>query len=172
MVHPTEFGYFTTATCLRWKTLLEDNRLKDIVIESLRFLVEHNRVAIYAFVIMPNHLHLAWRFLNGHQRESVQRDFLKYTSQRILQSLRNSRSCLMAELKVDERDRKYQVWERNSLNVPLWTTKVWAQKIGYIHWNPVKAGLCSRPEEYFYSSASTYSNNTNSWDFLTRLAAE
>ena len=28
--------------------------------------------------------------------------------------------------------------------------------IRYIHWNPVKAGLCERPEDYAYSSLKGY----------------
>ena len=30
------------------------------------------------------------------------------------------------------------------------------QKMEYIHYNPVEAGLCSYPEEYKYSSAKFY----------------
>ncbi len=166
MVHHDELGYFTTATCLEWKPLLAEDRFKQIVVESMRFLVEQGWASIHAFVIMPNHMHLVWRFLGGNQREAVQRNFLKYTAQRMLQILRNSKSPLLQELEVYSRDRKHQVWERDSLSVPLWTTQVWAQKIGYIHWNPVKAGLCSKPEEYRYSSARHYSTAPE-WDFLT-----
>lgn len=32
---------------------------------------------------MPNHIHLIWRILLPHKREDVQRDFLKYTAQKI-----------------------------------------------------------------------------------------
>jgi REP element-mobilizing transposase RayT len=72
-VHPE----FITVTCLEWKALLEDDRHKDIITSSLDFLVNQKRVAIYAFVIMHNHFNLIWQMLGEHQREDVQRDFLK-----------------------------------------------------------------------------------------------
>ncbi|MFI5172849.1 MAG: hypothetical protein ACHQFW_10685, partial [Chitinophagales bacterium] len=30
------------------------------------------------------------------------------------------------------------------------------QKLNYIHWNPVKAGLVPQPEDYLHSSAGFY----------------
>lgn len=135
----------------------------------MAYLVREEKVVIYAFVIMPNHFHLIWRMLGGNEVENVQRDFLKYTAQRILMTLRNEKASLLMELLVNARDRKYQVWERNSLNVPLWSPTVWKQKINYIHKNPVSAGLCQSPAAYRYSSANQYLNNSLEWDFLTRF---
>jgi hypothetical protein len=40
-------------------------------------------------------------------------------------------------------------------------------KLEYIHYNPVKAGLCNLPEEYKYSSAQYYEENVRTWSFLT-----
>lgn len=64
---------------------------------------------------------------------------------------------MLGELLVGAKDRKYHVWGRNSLNVPLlWSEKVPEQKLEYIHLNPVKAGLCEHPEDYKYSSVRFY----------------
>ena len=76
---------------------------------------------------------------------------------------------MLEELIVDAKDRKRQVWERNSLSVPLWSKEVMWQKLEYIHDNPVRAGLCSTPESYKYSSASFYLNNDTRWDFLVHI---
>ena len=70
---------FFTATNLEWKHLLREDKYKAIIINSFRFLVKNNRVKIYSFVIMPNHLHLIWQMQPGHERKHVQRDFLKFT---------------------------------------------------------------------------------------------
>ena len=68
-------------------------------------------------------------------------------------------------------DRKYQIWERNALSVSLWTQAVFKQKLGYIHANPVVAGLCRFPEEYRYSSASFYETGESEWNFITHYQA-
>jgi hypothetical protein len=49
----------------------------------LSFLVKDQRIPIFAFV-MSNHFHLIWQMLGDHKRDNVQRDFLKYTGQQIL----------------------------------------------------------------------------------------
>jgi hypothetical protein len=112
---------------------------------------------------------MVWQMIGDHKRENVQRDFLKFTSQQMLKLLRNARSPIQDEILVKAKDRKYQVWQRNALSVPLWSYKVMWQKVGYIHFNPVKAGLCARPEDYKYSSASFYYHGDRHWDFLVRI---
>jgi hypothetical protein len=87
--------------------------------------------------------------------------------QQILKCLRNEESELLPKLLVNTKDRKYQVWQRNSLGIELRNGKVFLQKLEYIHYNPVKAGLCALPEDYLYSSARFYELNVNDWDFLT-----
>jgi putative transposase len=148
---------FITTTCLEWKPVLSEDRFKNIIVDSFQFLSNEQRVTVYAFVIMQNHFHLIWQILGDHLRDAVQRDFLKYTSQQILKHLRNEKSKLLMELLVNAKDRKHQVWERNSLSVPLWSSKALWQKLDYIHNNPVRAGLCTYPWEYKYSSARFYS---------------
>jgi len=83
----TEYPQFFTATNLEWKKLLKPDKYKDIVINSLRFLVNEKRIILYAFVIMENHLHLIWQMQAGIKPADVQRDFLKYTAQKIKKDL-------------------------------------------------------------------------------------
>ncbi len=160
---------FITITCLEWKRVLKDDRFKDIIISSLSFLSNTKRVTIYAFVLMQNHIHLIWRIHREHRREIVQRDFLRFTSKEILSVLKNENSPLQKALSVKAKDRKYQVWERNSRKTPLYSaTMIW-QKINYIHLNPVRAGLCEGPEDYTYSSAGFYLYGSRRWDFLVHV---
>jgi len=72
----------------------------------------------------------------------------------------------LKELLVGAKDRKYQVWERNSLSVELSGSNIFKQKLEYIHNNPMRAGLCRLPEDYEYSNARFYEKNEGAWDFL------
>lgn len=167
--HAKQHPDFITTTCLEWKPVLAEDRFRNIITDSLQFLSSEHRIIVYAFVIMQNHFHLIWQMLGDHLRDSVQRDFLKYTGQQILKQLRNEKSPLLTELLVNAKDRKHQVWERNSLSVPLWTTNVMWQKLDYIHNNPVRAGLCRYPWEYKYSSARFYLKSEKDWGFLVHV---
>jgi len=164
-----DYPCFFTATILEWKKLLKPAKYKQIVIESLSFLVKEARVKVYAFVIMPNHIHLIWQILAPHKRENVQRDFLKYTAQRIKRDLKIHHKAILAHFYVGACDRTYQFWERNPLSIDLYSLVVLVQKMNYIHLNPIqeKWKLAERPEDYAYSSAAFYLNGNNAFDFLT-----
>jgi putative transposase len=164
---PIHYPEFVTAGCLEWKFLLEDDAHKDVVVDSLKFMVEKERLLVFGFVIMANHFHAIWQATAMREPADVQRDLLKYTGQTILNKMRLAESQVIEELLVNLKDRKYQFWERNSLRVPLWSNKVFNQKLEYMHMNPVRAGICSSPEGYKYSSASYYILNDKKWDFLT-----
>src|SRR6478735_1723909 len=167
MEYATNHTLFFTATVLDWKNLLKPDKYKDIVIESLGFLVKDKRVEVNAFVIMQNHIHLIWQMLNNHKRENVQRDFLKFTAQKIKTDLIKNHPQVLSKFEVNAKDRRYQFWERNPLSVDLYTEAVFIQKLEYIHLNPVQAQLCSLPEEYWYSSARFYEIGIDDFGFLT-----
>lgn len=120
---------FFTATILEWKPLLANDPYKDIIIESLRFLVTEKRIYLCGFVIMNNHIHLLWHIIYPHQSADVQRDFLRFTSQMMIKDMRNNNRELLESFRVDAKDRKYQIWERNALTIPLHTEVVVEQKI-------------------------------------------
>jgi REP-associated tyrosine transposase len=79
----TEYPQFFTASIKGWYKLLEHDKYKDIIINSLRFLVKDKRIKLYAFAIMSDHIHLIWQMQPLIHPQHVQRDFLKYTAQQI-----------------------------------------------------------------------------------------
>lgn len=107
--------------------------------------------------------------LGEHKPEQVQRDFLKYTGQQIKFHLQQNEPALLEQCKLDAKDRQYQIWKRNALSIDIFSAAVMLQKLDYIHWNPVKAGLTQHPEDYVYSSASFYHNPSNPHNFLSHF---
>lgn len=158
---------FFTATILEWKTLLQEDKYKEEIIKSLQFLVQQKRIRLYAFVIMNNHIHLIWQPLPGQTLQTIQHSFLKHTAQEIKLHLQQANINLLEQFKVNAKDRTYQFWERNSLSVELRSSKVFNQKLEYIHNNPIKAGLCTNVEDYHYSSAKFYATGIDAFGMLT-----
>jgi putative transposase len=158
---------FFTATILEWKHLLKDDKYKDIILDSLRFLVKEKRAVVNSFVIMSNHIHLIWQAINGCTPQENQQSFLKYTAQQIKFDLQKNNLTLLEEFRVNAKDRTYQFWERNSLSIDLHSEEVYLQKGNYIHYNPVEAGQCKFPEDYYYSSARYYETLVDDFGFLT-----
>ena len=169
MEHTIYHAQFFTATILNWQHLLKNNAYKDIIVNSLRFLVVNNRIKLHSFVIMPNHLHLIWHIRAGHKRENVQRDFLKFTAQQIRFDLQLKFPEWLQQFEVNAKDRRYQFWERNPLSIDLFSESVILQKLDYSHNNPLqeKWQLCLLPEQYHYSSARFYQTGIDNWGFLS-----
>lgn len=71
MSYAKDYAQFVTVTCLDWKPVLATETAKEIVVNSLRFLNKLNRIDIFAFCIMDNHMHLIWQLLNENRREDV-----------------------------------------------------------------------------------------------------
>ena len=66
---------FFTATILRWQKLLHDNNLKQIIIDSLQWLVTEKRCSVYAFVIMR-----CRKIINGHRLCFMKKISLNHTT--------------------------------------------------------------------------------------------
>ena len=160
--------FYFTATVLNWKHLLKADKYKNVLINSFKYLVDKEKVRIFAFVIMPNHFHSVWKINENIEKSDFQRDFMKYTAQKILNDLKRNQIEVYKSLYVGAKDRNYQFWERKPLSVPLYTRKVVEQKINYIHANPVRPNwnLADEPQDYKYSSAKFYYEGIDEFGFL------
>ena len=158
---------FFTATCLKWQNLLEDKKHKEIVVNSLKFLVDDERIDLYAFVIMPNHIHILWCRKEKWLDKNVQQHFLKYTAQQIKFNLIANYPNNLINYKSTQSDRQYHFWERKAFKATMTNRVILEQKLDYIHYNPVKVGFCTLAEDYYYSSANFYLTGIDNWEMLT-----
>ena len=159
-----QWPVFFTATIQHWKFLLHPDDHKLIIIDSLRFLVKQRRIYLYGFVIMSNHIHLIWQPLCHFTHEQVRSSFLKFTARQLLISA--TKQSFSDEYAVNLRDRKYQIWKRDSLGKEISGSRFFQQKLNYIHQNPVRSGLCVLPEDYWFSSARYYITGVDDFDMI------
>ncbi|HUR67256.1 MAG TPA: hypothetical protein VMZ03_12980 [Chitinophagaceae bacterium] len=160
--------YFWTVTINKWQRLLEGDEYKMVIIDSLQYLTDIGKVDVFAFVIMPNHLHLIWRINELNGKESPHGSFLKYTAHQFKKMLRKDPLPRLPNYKVNAIDKDYEFWQRDPLAIPLFTKKVAIQKLKYIHNNPMagKWKLAKDRCDYKYSSARYYELNEKSFLFL------
>ena len=59
-LYPENWPQFYTATIQGWKHLLKEDKYKEVILASLKHIVDNNKVKINALVIMDNHIHLIW----------------------------------------------------------------------------------------------------------------
>ena len=164
-IHKQDSAYFMTLTAVEWVDAFMRKEHKEILCNSLNHCVNEKGLEIFAYVIMSSHMHLIARAKNENLSD-VMRDFKKYTSGVLLKDYRinkESRRDWMLDIfkkggSVQKKKSKNQLWQYNNHAEEVYSPKFTLTKIKYIHNNPVEAGLVSRPEDYFYSSAGDYAD--------------
>src|SRR6185436_18084705 len=92
------------------------------------------------------------------------RDFKKFTAKKlyelILKSNESRKSWMLPIFKKcgknNPNNKMIQVWIQDNNPMLIETPNFFWQKLEYIHYNPVKAGLVFNPEDYVFSSATNY----------------
>ena len=163
--------YFWTDTIKDWRSLLKQDKYKQIIVNSLHELVERKKIVVYAFVIMPNHLHLVWKLIDKNGKEMPHASFNKFTAHQIVEDLKKHHTKVLSLFEVEETERKHRIWQSDPLAVLMDTLKKVEQKINYIHTNPLqeKWNLADRPENYHWSSAKYYETGKDDFGFLTNF---
>lgn len=161
--------YFWTATIHKWYHLLKTDENKQLIIDSLKFLSDGHFITVYAFVIMPNHIHLIWELNKLNGKETPKGSFLKFTAHKLLEQLKQegkSKNYL-----VYQPNKKHEIWQRDSLGIEIISLPMAIQKLGYIHFNPIsgKWQLAKDDLDYHYSSARFYETGIDEFGFLNNL---
>ena len=105
--------YFWTATINNWNHLLKEDKFKEVIIGSLQTLSEKGLIDVFAFVIMPNHMHLIFRTNRLNGKETVQGSILKFTAHEFKKILKDTPAELV-KYAVDAHNKKYEFWQRDS----------------------------------------------------------
>ena len=161
--------YFWTITINKWQHLLKPDENKMIVINSLQWLVQKELVKIYGYVIMPNHIHLMWEQLKMNGKELPKNSFEKFTAKTFVNNMKSANDTTLKNYSVPAVDREYNIWLRDPLAIQILNKEMAAQKLDYMHLNPMQPHwlLCNRPADYRYSSAVFYEQNMDEFKLLT-----
>ena len=166
--------FFWTATINQWKQLLKRDDYKDIIIDSLAFLSENGKIDVFAFIIMPNHIHLIWRINEMNGKETAQGSFLKFTAHEFKKKLKADSPEFLLEFAVDSTNKHYEFWQRDSLAIHIYSKDVAFQKLNYIHNNPLSKHwqLVKDPCQYIYSTCNYYETDNITYTFIKDLRDE
>jgi putative transposase len=162
--------YFWTDTIKDWNRLLNRKSHKKIIIECWQHLIARGKIKLYAFVIMPNHLHVVWEMLEMNGKEMPHASFNKFTSHEFLKKVRIDHPDQLSHYKVPrDAERQHRFWQRDPLAVLLTSKRMAEQKIGYIHLNPLQEqwNLTNNPTDYRWSSPRFYETGMDEFKILT-----
>jgi len=157
-------GYFITITTVGWVDVFTRLKQKWVIINALEYCKKHKGLEIYAYCIMSSHIHLLCKAQDSYLLSNIMRDFKKYTSKKIIETIINHpesrREWMLDYFKSAcshlQRNQEYKVWQDGYHAEVCTSNKFIKQKIDYIHNNPVVDKIVENPEDYIFSSARNY----------------
>lgn len=157
-VYERTHPHFVTCTILHWLPLFTRKESVQIAIDCLKFLQEKDKLKLYAYVILENHLHMV---VKSDDIEKSMKAFKQYTAKELLNLLKKENvKTILDQLqfykKAHHKATDYQVWEEGYQPKLIQTDAMMISKINYIHENPVKRGYVDEAAHWRYSSARDY----------------
>jgi len=157
--------YYMTLQIVDWVDIFTRPVYRDILIDSLQHCIKQKGLQVFAYVIMSNHLHLIVQSSIADLSGTI-RDFKKYTAKRIIETAEvtpeSRREWMLNQFRYNatkhQRNSRYQVWTHENHAILLYSNNFIAEKIEYIHQNPVRAKIVENAEDYLYSSARNYAS--------------
>jgi putative transposase len=99
-IYENYYPYFLTATIVGWLPVFTRKETVQIVLDSWRFLVENERLKIYGFVILENHLHM---IASSENLAKEVGDFKSFTARTIIDHLAERNvEMLLRQLKYNK----------------------------------------------------------------------
>jgi putative transposase len=134
--HATNNGQTYMVTSETWgrRSLLHVERWAELFVAIL-YHYRGSAYALHEFVVMPEHFHVLITPTGSLERA--------------VQYIKGGFSFRAKK----ELDSNMEVWQKGFQDHRIRDTEDYAVHVRYIRMNPVKAGLCSAPEEYRWSSA-------------------
>ena len=105
-----------------------------IVVNTILDSSTRKEMTLYAYVMMPNHMHILMKPIIGGISKATQ-----------LIKGRSSRQVSQGNF-----------WQKGFFDFGILTEEKFREKVNYIHFNPVKWGLVEKAEDYKFSSALAY----------------
>jgi REP element-mobilizing transposase RayT len=147
--HNPSAAYFVSFATVHWIDVFTRETYLKIITESLTYCRNNKNIGLFAYCIMPSHVHLLFRS-DDENPSGFMRDFKGFTSKKIVNAIKehpkeSRREWLLWHFeragKKNSNTSKYQFWQQNNQPIELWSTPVIKQKFDYIHNNPAGASV-------------------------------
>ena len=128
-------SHFVTFTCYRRRPYFASPAIYDLFVEVLERTRCRFALCVYGYVVMPEHVHL----LLSEPERGLLSDAIHWL-----------------KLSFAKRLGAGVFWQRRYYDRNLRNAPEFQEKLRYLHRNPVKRGLCERPQDWKWSSFRHY----------------
>ena len=142
---------------------------RDLFLTVLEQVRKRYEFVVVGYVVMPEHVHLLISEPQKKNSSTVMQALKLGFARRVLAEARRRRNPSQASL-FDSAPQ--HIWQKRFYDFNVWTQRKHAEKLRYLHRNPVKRGLVVSPELWLWSSFRAYSLGeagpvkVNAWEIL------
>lgn len=158
--------YFISFATVYWIDIFVREQYFAALTDSLEYCRKNKGLELFAFCILPSHVHLIFRDKNNEPGKLL-KELKAFTSKKLQELIEENPQESRKEWLVWMMERagrknsniKYrQLWQQHNKPIELWSSDVIEQKLDYIHNNPVEAGFVTEPSHWKYSSAKNFAD--------------
>jgi putative transposase len=149
-----------TFSCFKRQPFLSKDRSRNWLIEAIdRARLKHS-FHVWAYVIMPEHAHLLiWPTEREYEISEVLNSIKQSVAKRALIYVRRTAPSFLPRMEDRQPNGAihYRFWQRGGgYDRNIIEPQALHQQMEYIHNNPVRRGLCAKPDNWLWSSAADY----------------
>jgi putative transposase len=149
-----------TFSCFRRQAFLSKDGSRQWLVDAIDKARRRLSFHVWAYVIMPEHAHLlVWPTQPEYRISKVLKSIKKSVANRALAFVRHNAADFLPfmEDRQPNGTTHYRFWQRGGgYDRNVFESFTVFQQIEYIHNNPVRRGLCLRPEDWLWSGAADY----------------
>ena len=145
------YAHFVTFSVHKRRRLLDHEHPKRIVLGVLNYVLEKHAARCVGFVIMPDHVHAIIWFPATDQLSPFMHEWKRQSSLRVRAWYRKEAPNYAKEFGEGDR-----FWQAKYYAFEIFERQKLEEKLGYMHRNPVRAGLVEQAADWRWSSARWY----------------
>jgi len=137
-----------TFSCYRNQKFLLSDRACQWLIESIERAREKHKFSLWAFVFMPDHVHLLINPVDEQYNISdILKDIKTDAARKAVKYLKENKPAGLSKLSTGQKYRKYRFWQKGGgYDRNIIKENTLTDAVRYIHNNPVRKALVDEPD--------------------------
>ncbi len=155
------YAHSLTFSCYKRQKFLNYVRTRMYFIQAVNKAKAAHNLDVWAYVIMPEYVHLLiWPRNEIYSISDILKSIKQSVSRRTIEFLKDSNPGSLRFMATGFQKPRYRFWQDGGgHDRTVIDPKLISEIMDYIHWNPVKRGLVERPEDWYWSSAGDWLND-------------
>jgi REP-associated tyrosine transposase len=149
-----------TFSCYRNRSFLTRAITCDWLLEAIQKARDKHEFSLWAYVFMPNHVHLVIcpRY-ESYSISSILQTIKQPVSFKAIRYLKKEKPDGLTQLATGHNSQPYCFWQKGGgYDRNISSVDTLLSTVRYIHNNPVRKGLVKTPDDWYYSSSAGWSS--------------